>query len=147
MVEADRTAMTDSASAPAETAMASTRSIAVQLWLGSVAALAVAAGWFLLAVAHPTTTYHFDPFLVVIAPFALLRPRRAASPWPMVLAGSGIGAALAVTTTLLLDSAGALRGPGYLGSVGPAAEASIAVVLGIAVAVVSTLLRQTRSAR
>ncbi|GAA1336604.1 hypothetical protein GCM10009611_01930 [Arthrobacter roseus] len=112
MVEADRTVMTDSASAPVETTMTPTLSIAVQLWLGSVVALAVAAGRFLLAVTHPTTTYHFDPFLVVVAPFALLRPRLAASPWRMVLVGSGIVAGLALAATLLLDSAGALRGRG-----------------------------------
>ncbi|MDQ0278818.1 hypothetical protein QO003_003121 [Arthrobacter silviterrae] len=95
---------------------------------------------------HPTTTYHFDPFLVVIAPFALLRPRRGASPWRLVLAGSGIGAALALAVTLLLNSAGALRGPALLGSIGSLAEALIAIVLGIAVVVVSTLIRQARSA-
>ncbi len=108
MDEADRTAMTDTAPASAETTRTPTRSIAAQLWLGSVVALAAAAGWFLLAVTNPTTTYHFDPFLVVITPFVLLRPGRAASQWRIVLAGSGIGAALALAATLLLDSASAV---------------------------------------
>ncbi|MEO8222464.1 MAG: hypothetical protein ABI563_16955 [Specibacter sp.] len=138
--------MTDSAPAPAETTTTPTRSIAVQLWLGTVVALAVAAGWFLLAVTHPTTTYHFDPFLVVLAPFALLRPRRAASPWRLVLAGSAIGAALALAVTLLLDGVGALRGPALLRSLSPTPEALIAIVLGIAVVVASTRIRQARSA-
>lgn len=146
MVEVDRTSMTDSAPAPAETTTTPTRSIAVQLWLGTVVALAVAAGWFLLAVTHPTTTYHFDPFLVVLAPFALLRPRRAASPWRLVLAGSAIGAALALAVTLLLDGVGALRGPALLRSLSPTPEALIAIVLGIAVVVASTRIRQARSA-
>lgn len=148
MVEVDRTSMTDSAPAPAETTTTPTRSIAVQLWLGTVVALAVAAGWFLLAVTHPTTTYHFDPFLVVLAPFALLRPRRAASPWRLVLAGSGSGsgAALALAVTLLLDGVGALRGPALLRSLSPTPEALIAIVLGIAVVVASTRIRQARSA-
>ena len=64
----------------------------------------------------------------------------------MVLAGSGIGAGLAVNATLLLYSAGAMRGPALYGSIGPAAEAPIAIVLGIALAVVSTLIRQASSA-
>ena len=135
------------APARVETTMTSLRSSAAQLWPGTVVALAVAAGWFLLAVAHPTTTYHFDPFLVAIAPFVILRLQRAATPWRMVLASTGFGAALALAETLLLDNAGALRGPAVLGIIGPMPESLISILPGIlAVVVVHTLIRQARSA-
>jgi hypothetical protein len=125
----------------------SVRSVAMQLWVGTAVALAIAVGWSLLAVTHPTTTYHFDPLFVVIAPVALARIRSTAPlPWRIVLAGSGIGAGLALATTVLLDGAGVLRGPTLIGSIGPVTEALIVIMFGVAIEVVSTLLRVDRSA-
>ena len=65
----------------------------------------------------------------------------------MVLASTGFGAALALAATLLLDNAGALRGPAVLGIIGPMPESLISILPGIlAVVVVHTLIRQARSA-
>ncbi|MEO7005612.1 MAG: hypothetical protein ABI275_09425 [Terrimesophilobacter sp.] len=140
--------MTDSVSISAESASTSLRAISARLWLGAVVALAVAVGWFLLAVTNPTTTYHFDPFLVVIAPVALTRLRHAGSlSWRIVLIGTGIGTGLALATTALLSSVGGLRGPGLVGAVSPVAEALIGILLGVTVEVASTLVRKHRGDR
>lgn len=126
----------------------SVRSVSAHLWVGAAVALLVAVGWSLLAVTHPTTTYHFDPFVVVIAPVLLMRFRSAGPlPWRVVLAGGGIGAVVALATTVFLAAAGAFRGPTLIGYISPVAEALIAILLGVAVEVVSTLIRLGRRAR
>lgn len=110
--------MTDSARGSVESATTAARSTGPRLWAGMAVALAVAAGWFLLALIHPTTTYDLDPLLVVIAPVALTRFRSTGTlSWRIVWAGSGIGAGLALATTILPDGVGALRGPSLLGSI------------------------------
>lgn len=139
--------MTESMPISADSAPTPIRVVTARLWVGTVVAVAVAVGWLLLALTHPTTTYHFDPLLVVIAPVALTHFRSTGRlPWRIVLVGSGIGAGLALATTMLLGGVGALRGPSLLGSISPVAEAVIAILLGVAVAVVSSLIRQARRA-
>lgn len=134
--------------AAAKPEMPPPRSHGAQLWLGTAVAALIAIGWFLLAISHPTTTYHVDPFLVVIAPVALMRFRNTGPlPWGLVLAGSGIGAGFALTTTALLYGAGALRGPGLIGPISPEAEVLIAILLGVVVEVVFTLVRQVNKSR
>ncbi len=148
MGETDGPAVTDSVPISAGSAPTSLRVITARLWLGAVVALTVAVGWFLLAVTNPTTTYHFDPFLVVIAPVALTRFRHTGSlSWRIVLIGTGIGTGLALATTALLSSVGGLRGPGLVGGIDPVAEALIGILLGVAVQVLSTLSRKHRGGR
>ncbi len=120
-------------------------SIPARLRAGTAIAVVIAIGWFLLALTHPTTTYHFDPFLVVIAPVALTR-FRSTRPlrWRVVLAGSGIGAGVALATTVLLNDAGALRGPALIGPIGPVSEVLIAILLGVIVEAVFSLVRWPR---
>jgi hypothetical protein len=139
--EVDGTAVTETATSPVH-------KVTVRLWAGVIVATALAASWVVLAVINPTTTYHFDPLLVVIAPVAVTRLRSSGSlTWRTVAAGTGIGVGVAVSSTLLLDGVNALRGPSLFGSISPAVEAMIAILLGIAVEVASTIIRQRRGVR
>ncbi|TAM71647.1 MAG: hypothetical protein EPN48_00860 [Microbacteriaceae bacterium] len=113
-----------------------------RLWEGATVAAIIAIGWLVLAVNHPTTTYHFTPLVIVIAPVALMRMRVDRSlPWRCVMSGTGIGVAFALVASAILFASGSLRGPGLVGSIGPVAEVFIAIGLGIVTAIGPTVVR------
>ncbi len=114
-----------------------------RLWEGAAVAAVVAVGWLLLALNQPTTTYHFAPLVLVIAPVALMRMRVNRSlPWRSVLTGTGIGAVLALVAAGILFASHALRGPGLVADIGPVAEIFIAIILGMAIEIASTAVRR-----
>lgn len=106
--------------------------------------LLAAVGWFALAAANPTTSYHLAPALVAAA-WPLARRLRAGRPLPSATAlVTALGGVLvAVAVTLLLSARGALAGPIVFG-IPPLAEALLSVVLGVMVGAASALVRHRR---
>jgi hypothetical protein len=97
---------------------------------GLVVTLLAAVGWFALAAANPTTSYHLAP-AVVAAAWPVARRLRAGRPLPIIAAAlTALGGALAaVAVTLLLSVRGALAGAILFG-VPPLTEAFLSVALG-----------------
>lgn len=110
------------------------------MWASATVALVVSVGWLLLAVSHPTTTYHFAPLIIVIAPVMFMRISvEYRLRWRYVLASTGTGAAIALATTTVLVAWGALRGPSIAdhlgGDSGAIGEAFITIGLGVAIVI------------
>ncbi len=83
--------------------------------------LAAAAGWLVLALTHPTTTYHLAPLLLTALawPLAAARqPDRATSARNALRAVVG-SALLAGVALGILALTGALDGPALIGSTAP----------------------------
>jgi glutaredoxin-like protein len=111
---------------------ASAATLAKGPWhVGLGLSLLVAVGWFALATANPTTSYHLAP-AVVAAAWPLGRRWRAGRALPAVTALTTAlgGAVVAVTATLLLEIRGALAGPVLLG-IPLLTEAFLSVALGV----------------
>lgn len=98
---------------------------------GLLVSVVLAVGWFGLAAANPTTTYHVAP-LVVAAVWPVGRRLRPAGSLPVAtaLATALGGGLLALLTTLLLAVTGSLSGPTVFGIPGPLAEAVIGTAVG-----------------
>ncbi len=113
---------TDAVGAALEPASGRLKPIAGAGW-----SLAAAAGWLVLAMTHPTTTYHFAPLLTALAwPLGATRnpdrPHRGRDGLRAL-----IGSALLAGTVLgILALAGALDGPALIGST--AAEESLILI-------------------
>lgn len=105
-----------------------------QVTLGRLAgagwSLAAAVGWLVLALTHPTTTYHLAPLLTAVAwPLAAARkPDRSHRGWAALHAVIG-SALLAFGVLGILALAGALDGPALIGSTA-AEESSIMIAAG-----------------
>lgn len=95
------------------------------------ASAAMSVLWLLMATAHPTTTYHFAPF-VAAAAWPVLRRLRVGARLSAVPAGVAVAgaAAFAVLTTMVLAVQGALHGPTLLDTHGAEIEALTGVALG-----------------
>ncbi|AEA23518.1 glutaredoxin [Amycolatopsis echigonensis] len=113
---------------------------------GLAVTLLAAAGWFALATANPTTSYHLAP-AVVAAAWPIARRLRAGRPLPIgaaALTAFG-GALIAVAVTLLLSARDALAGPILFG-VPPLTEALLSVALGFVVGTVLSLVGRRKKA-
>ncbi len=96
-----------------------------------VVASALAMLWSVLAMWHPTITYHFGPTLVAasIPLFVRIRDR----PWPsrLALLPATSGLLVAAVTTVALTLADALRGPVIVGG-NATVEAALFATVGAA---------------
>ncbi len=101
-----------------------------------VTAVGLAVAWILLATHSPTTTYHFAPLLIVVAPAWVARhgDQRETSTRRGV-AWIATGVAMTSATTVLLATSGNLAGPTLNGdaAAGPE-EAALAIAVGALVA-------------
>ncbi|MBI1351246.1 MAG: glutaredoxin [Actinomycetales bacterium] len=89
--------------------------------------LAAAAGWLVLALTHPTTTYHLAPLLTAVAwPLAAARNRDRPLRGGAALHAAIGSALLAIGVLGILALAGALDGPALIGST--AAEESLIMI-------------------
>jgi hypothetical protein len=101
---------------------------------GPVASLVIAAVWAVLAIWHPTTTYHLGPALVAAAWPLTLRGRAGiarARVRAVVMSALG-GTVTAFAAIGLLAARHALAGPTVLGGHGAMTEAFLAAVVGAA---------------
>jgi hypothetical protein len=96
--------------------------------------LVIGAVWMLLAVWHPTTTYHLGPALVAAAwPLTLRRrDRNGRAPWQAVVLSVLGGAAVVVAVIALLAARGAMAGPTLFGGHGAVVEALLTTAVGAA---------------
>lgn len=103
----------------------------VPWWTGLPFTIAAAAGWIMLAVNTPTTTYHFAP-TVVAAAWPAARRVRAGHRLSMraVATTVGGGAVVALALTAGLATRGALAGPTFFGTDAAVAETWLMAVLG-----------------
>ncbi|GAB3394184.1 glutaredoxin family protein [Amycolatopsis echigonensis] len=100
-------------------------------WGGAVLSVVVAVAWFLLATAHPATTYHFAPMLVAAAwPVTRRWRTRTVLPGRVAVRTALGGATVAMVITALLAVRHALAGPTLLGTGGALTETLIAVAMG-----------------
>ncbi len=100
----------------------------------------VALGWALMALTHPTTTYHFAP-VVVVAVLALYVRARTEHP-VKIRSGlylSAAGALIALITTAGVESLDALRGPTLWGPGGAPAESLLAIAAGFLIGLTATV--------
>lgn len=98
--------------------------------------LVLSAGWVLLALSQPATTYHFAPTVAATWPIAQrLRPGRRLRPLRLGITSGG-GAVIALGVTAILASVGALSGPTFFtqGALGEtAAMVGAGVLIGLVV--------------
>lgn len=85
--------------------------------------------WVVLAIARPGVTYHLAPLIVASLPAVAGGFEGRAEPMPVARL-AGVGAGLALGTSLLLSSLGRLAGPTLLPFGGAALEAVIFSFLG-----------------
>lgn len=105
-------------------------------WAGLPVTVAATAGWVLLAVTSPTTTYHFAPAVVAAAWPVARRMRvgqRLSAKAVSATVGGGIAVALIVTLALALT--GALLGPTFFGSDGAVVEVLVMIAVGALIGV------------
>jgi len=109
--------------------------------LGAGWSIAAAAGWLVLALTHPTTTYHVAPLLTALVwPMAAARnPQRSRRVSAGLLAVAG-SAVLAGAVLGVLALAEALDGPALIGS-SAAAESFVMIAAGT---VIGTVLLRFR---
>jgi len=107
----------------------------------------VALGWALMAQAHPTTTYHFAP-LVLVAITTLYVRTRLERPltFRQTLSLAGFGAVIALITTAVLENVNALRGPTLWGPGGALAETLLAIAVGLLIGLTAMMGRRGREA-
>ncbi|HEX5496467.1 MAG TPA: glutaredoxin domain-containing protein [Mycobacteriales bacterium] len=111
------------------------------------ASVALAAFWLVvLALSHPTTTYHLAPLLTVLAWPALSWWRHGRSPSVLrsVLAVLG-GVGVTLAAVVVLAAAHALRGPTLTGSGSALVESVLAGFAGAALGLTLTLPRSRSS--
>jgi hypothetical protein len=109
----------------------------------------VASGWALMAMTHPTTTYHFAP-IIAVAVVALYVRGRVDRPlgFRRGLSLAGAGVLIAVIATTVLGSLNALRGPTLWGTGSALAETLMAIAVGFligATAMIGPRRRETHS--
>ncbi|WP_051399864.1 hypothetical protein [Haloechinothrix halophila] len=105
-------------------------------WTGVPVTVAVGAGWIALAVANPTTTYHFAPTVLAAAlPVSRrMRTEDRLSPRSLIVATSA-GLGLALSVTAVLAWLGALAGPTFVGTPAAGTETVVMAAVGAVVAV------------
>jgi hypothetical protein len=103
--------------------------------------------WFALAVANPTTTYHFAPVIVAAAwPVGRrLRTGRALRVIPTVATALG-GGLLALAMTTLLSHRDALAGPALFGLPSGLVETVAGTALGVLIGIGLSIARRGRNA-
>lgn len=108
-----------------------TRVVRGAWWGGAVPSVVAAIAWFLLATAHPATTYHFAPVLVAAAwPVARRWRTRAALPGRVAVGTALCATVMGAAVTALLAVRHALAGPTLLGVGGALTETLVGVVVG-----------------
>ena len=96
-----------------------------------LAAVAVTTVWTVLALRHPTVTYHLAPLLVAAAWPGVARATRGRATMAVGLRAAGGGLLVAVLATAELRALGALRGPALIGG-SATTEALLGAVVGAA---------------
>lgn len=101
---------------------------------------AVALGWVLMALAHPTTTYHFAPLIaVVVVPFLVRARTQKSIPLRRAL-GLTAGSALpALIATAVIENLNALGGPALIGAGGALVETLVAIAAGLIIGVTTMI--------
>ncbi len=93
---------------------------------------AVALGWVLMAITHPTTTYHFAPLVaVVVVPFLARARTQKSIPLRRALVLTSGGALPALIATAVIESLNALGGPTLISAGGALVETLIAIGAGL----------------
>lgn len=92
----------------------------------------VALGWVLMAITHPTTTYHFAPLVaVVVAPFLVRARTQKSIPLRSALVLTSAGVLPALIATAVIESLDALGGPTLIGAGGALVETLVAIAAGL----------------
>ncbi|MET3948467.1 putative membrane protein YedE/YeeE [Arthrobacter sp. UYCu512] len=101
---------------------------------------AVALGWVLMAVSHPTTTYHFAPLVAVVVGAVLVRARTQKSiPLRRALVLTSGSALPALISTAVIESLNALGGPTLIGAGNALVETLVAIAAGLIIGVTTMI--------